>query len=142
QTDSRGTIICDNHGRTSRPKIFAVGDCSGGPLLAHKAQRDGIVAAEAICGRPSTRDQKTVPAVIFSDPEIAYCGLSEPEAIAAGHDIRIGRFPFAALGRALTQRAAEGMVKLIADRSTEQVLGVGIVGPAASELIAEATLAV
>jgi len=140
--DARGFITCDDQGRTNRPEIYSVGDCSGGPLLAHKARRDGIVAAEAICGRAARRDQKTVPAVIFSDPEIAYCGLSEPEAIAASREIKIGRFPFAALGRAVTQRAADGMVKLIADRTTEQVLGVGIVGPSASELIAEATLAV
>jgi dihydrolipoamide dehydrogenase len=142
ETDARGFILCDDRGRTARPEIFAVGDCSGGPLLAHKARRDGIVAAEAICGQPSRRDQRTVPAVIFSDPEVAYCGMSEPEATAAGREIRIGRFPFAALGRAVTQRAAEGFVKLIADQTTEQVLGVGIVGPSASELIAEATLAV
>jgi dihydrolipoamide dehydrogenase len=142
ETDSRGFITCDTQGRTSRPEIFAIGDCSGGPLLAHKARRDGIVAAEVICGRAVSRDQKTVPAVIFSDPEIAYCGLSEPDAIAAGRDIKIGWFPFVALGRALTQRSADGMVKLIADAATEQVLGVGIVGPSASELIAEATLAV
>lgn len=142
QTDSRGYVTCDNQGRSSRSEIFAVGDCSGGPLLAHKARRDGIVAAEVICGRSSARDQKTVPAVVFSDPEIATCGLSEPEAIAAGREVKIGRFPFVALGRALTQRATDGFVKLIADRATEQILGVGIVGPSASELIAEATLAI
>ncbi len=142
QTDARGFIVCDAQGRTSRSEIFAVGDCSGGPLLAHKARRDGLVAAEAICGQSSTRDQLTVPAVVFSDPEIAYCGISESEAVSAGHEILIGRFPFAVLGRAATQRAPEGLVKLIADRATEQVLGVGIVGPSASELIAEATLAI
>jgi dihydrolipoamide dehydrogenase len=141
-TDSRGFILCDEQGRTNQPSIFAIGDCTPGPMLAHRARRDGLVAAEAICGIQSRRDQKVVPAVIFCDPEIATCGLSEPEANAAGQAVRIGRFPFAALGRAVTQRAAEGMVKLIADSNTDRVLGVGIVGPCASELIAEATLAI
>ncbi len=142
-TDGRGTIVCDDQGRTNRPEFFSVGDCSGGPLLAHKARRDGIVAAEAICGHAaSSRSQKTVPAVIFSDPEIAYCGLNESDAMAAGRDIQVTRFPFAALGRAHTHRATDGMVKLIADRRSDEILGVGIVGPCASELIAEATLAV
>jgi dihydrolipoamide dehydrogenase len=141
-TDTRGFIECDDQGRTNQPAIFAIGDCSPGPLLAHKARRDGIVAAEVICGMPAHRNQKTIPAVIFCDPEIASCGLSEPESAAAGREIKVGRFPFAAVGRAVTHRAPDGMVKLIADRATEQVLGVGIVGPCASELIAEATLAV
>ena len=141
-TDERGFIRCDAQGRTSQPTVFAIGDCSGGVMLAHKARRDGIVAAEAICGQASTRDQTAVPAVIFSDPEIAYCGQGELEARAAGREIKVTRFPFAALGRAVLHRAPEGMVKLICDRDDERVLGAGIVGVCASELIAEATLAV
>jgi dihydrolipoamide dehydrogenase len=140
--DARGFIPCDDQGRTGQPTIFAIGDCSPGPLLAHKARRDGLVAAEAICGLPSRRNQKTIPAVIFCDPEIAYCGLSESEAVSISRDVKVSRFPFVALGRAVTQRATDGMVKLVCDRATEQILGAGIVGPGASELIAEATLAV
>jgi dihydrolipoamide dehydrogenase len=138
----RGFIPCDDQGRTNQPTIFAIGDCSPGPLLAHKARRDGIVAAEAIAEMPSRRNQKAVPAVVFCDPEIATCGLSEAEAAAGGREVSVGRFPFAALGRAITQRKAEGMVKVIADRATGQIVGAGIVGPGASELIGEATLAV
>ena len=142
RTDSRGFIPCDDQGRTRVAHLFAVGDCCAGPMLAHKARRDGTVAAEVTCGRPAPRSGRIVPAVIFSDPEIAYCGMTEAQASEKGLAVSVGRFPFAALGRALTQRSADGLAKIVADQATGQVLGVGIVGPSASELIAESTLAV
>jgi dihydrolipoamide dehydrogenase len=141
-TDARNYLVTDLQGRTSIRHIFAAGDCAGGALLAHKARRDGVVAAEVIAGQASSCFQHAVPAVIFTDPEIAYCGLSEDQARAAGHEVVVGRFPFGALGRALIHRAKEGLVKIVTDGKRDEVLGVGIVGPGASELMGEAVLAV
>lgn len=138
----KGFIKIDEQCRTSQKHIFAIGDCSGQPMLAHRARRQGIVAAEVCAGKPSAFDNRTVPAVVFSDPEIAYCGMSEDEAKKAGHEVRIGRFRFAALGRAMTLGETDGLVLIVADAKTEAVLGVRMVGPHVSELIGEATLAV
>jgi dihydrolipoamide dehydrogenase len=124
------------------PHIFAIGDVAGTPLLAHKASHEGEVVAEVIAGRPAAVDYKAVPAVIFTDPEIATVGLTEAQARAQGIPYRVGRFPFAALGRAQILQETEGFVKVIAEEGTGLVLGVEIVGPEASTLIAEATLAV
>jgi dihydrolipoamide dehydrogenase len=128
--------------RTINPHVYAIGDVAGPPMLAHKASHEGIVAAEAICGLKSAADWRTVPAVIFTDPEIAYAGMSESEAQQAGYKTLIGRFPFAALGRALTLGETDGFIKIIADAETKVVLGVQIVGPEASTLISEAVLAI
>lgn len=142
QSDPKGFIKTDAQMRTSVPHIYAIGDVAGPPLLAHKASHEGIVAAEVICGLPSAADWHTVPAVIFTDPEIAYAGMSEAEAQQAGYKTLIGKFPFAALGRALTMGETDGFIKIIADAETKVVLGVQIVGPEASTLISEGVLAI
>ncbi|MCS7198120.1 MAG: dihydrolipoyl dehydrogenase [Candidatus Bipolaricaulota bacterium] len=142
QPDTKGFLKTDRQMRTGVPHIYAIGDVAGPPLLAHKASHEGIVAAEAICGHQSAADWQTVPAVIFTDPEIAYAGLSEAEARQAGYKTITGKFPFAALGRALTLNETDGFVKIIADAETKVVLGVQIVGPEASTMISEAVLAI
>ncbi len=140
--DEKGFLKVDEQRRTSNPHVYAIGDVAGPPMLAHKASHEGLVAAEAICGLPSAADWQTVPAVIFTDPEIAYVGLSEAEARKAGFTPLIGRFPFAALGRAISMNETEGFIKIIADQETNVVLGVQIIGPEASNLISEAALAI
>lgn len=142
QPDPKGFLKTDAQMRTNNPHVYAIGDVAGPPLLAHKASHEGIVAAEAICGHKSAADWQTVPAVIFTDPEIAYAGLSEAEAQQAGYKTIVGKFPFAALGRALTLGETDGFIKIIADAETKVVLGVQIVGPEASTLISEAVLAI
>lgn len=137
----RGYIEVDRQCRTNIPSLYAIGDLVAGPALAHKASYEGKVAAEAIAGRPSAVDYKAIPAVIFSDPEIASVGLTEAEAKNQGHKVSVGKFPFAANGRALSLNAAEGFVKVVADENG-LVLGVQIVGPEASDLIAELGLAI
>jgi dihydrolipoamide dehydrogenase len=141
-TDKRGHVIVDSRLRTNVPSIYAIGDLTGPPYLAHRASKQGIVAAEVIAGEPSAFDVQAMPAAIFSDPEIATVGLSEAEARAKGKDVSVGRFPFSVLGRALAQDAPEGLVKVVADKKTGLLLGVGIVGARASDLIAEAALAI
>jgi len=138
----RGFIRVNGQLQTSNPHIYAIGDVAGQPMLAHKASHEGIVAAEIIAGQPSGPDWQAVPAVIFTDPEIAYCGLSERQAQEQGFKPLIGKFPFAALGRAVTMSESEGFVKIIAGAASKQVLGVRIVGPEASNLISEAALAI
>lgn len=138
----KGFITIDDQCRTSVPHLFAIGDCAGQPMLAHRARRQGIVAAEVVAGHKSAFDNRTIPAVIYSDPEVATCGYSEEEAKKAGHEVKVGRFRFAALGRAKSLNDEEGMVIVIADAKTETVLGVRMAGPHVAELIGEATLAV
>lgn len=138
----KGLIQVDKQGRTSVGHIFAIGDVVPGPALAHKASYEGKVAAEAAAGEASEVDYRVIPAVVFSDPEIAVVGLSESEAKEKGLDVVTGRFPFAANGRALSLGDAEGFVKLVADKSSGELLGAQIVGPEASDLIAEAALAI
>jgi dihydrolipoamide dehydrogenase len=140
--DKRGHIIVDQRCRTNVPSIYAIGDVTGPPYLAHRASKQGLVAAEVIAGEPSAFDVQAMPAAIFSDPEIATVGLSEAEAGARGKEVSVGKFPFSVLGRALAQDAPEGLVKVIADKKTGLLLGVGIVGARASDLIAEAALAI
>jgi dihydrolipoamide dehydrogenase len=140
--DPKGHIVIDEQCRTNVPSIFAIGDCTGNPYLAHRAKRQAIVAAEVIAGHKAAFDNRTIPAVVFSDPEIAYCGLSEEEAKKAGYDVKVGRFRFGASARAKTLDQQEGFVNVIADAKTEVVLGVRMVGPNVSELLGEATLAV
>jgi dihydrolipoamide dehydrogenase len=138
----RGHIKVDRQLRTSNPHIFAIGDVIGPPFLAHKATKEGLTAAEVIAGHPVELDYRALPSAIFTDPEIATVGLQEPEAVAQGKRVRIGRVPFAAIGRALTTGEYDGFVKLIADPETKILLGATVVGPDASDLISELTLAI
>jgi len=139
----RGRFVqVDERCRTADPRIYAVGDVTGEPMLAHRAMRQGKVAAEALAGRPAAFDNVAIPAVVFTDPEIAWCGLSEAQAKDQGLTVKIAKFQWAASGRAATIGRSDGLTKLVADASSGRVLGVGIVGPGAGELIAEATLAV
>jgi dihydrolipoamide dehydrogenase len=141
-TDARGVIAVDERCRTADPHLYAVGDVTGEPMLAHRAMRQGKVVAEAIAGRPAAFDNVAVPAVVFTDPEIAWCGVTESEAERAGRAVKIARFAWAASGRAATLGRADGLTKLVADPDSGRVIGVGIVGPGAGELIAEGALAV
>lgn len=140
--DKRGFVIADDHLRTNVPGIYALGDLIGGMMLAHKATKEGEVVAEVIAGHKAAFDVRAIPAVVFTDPEIATVGLTEDEAKAKGHKLKVGKFPFAALGRALSVNDTEGFCKVIADADTGELLGVHIVGNGASDLIAEATLAI
>lgn len=142
KTDKKGFIQVNEKMQTNIPHIYSIGDVVGGPLLAHKAYREAKVAAETIADIPSAFDNFVIPAVIYTDPEIAWAGISEREAKEKNIDIVVGTFPFHASGRALTLDAPEGFVKTIADRETKRVLGVEIVGMDASELISEAALAI
>jgi dihydrolipoamide dehydrogenase len=140
--DRRGFIEVNPCGRTAEEHIFAIGDVTPGPMLAHKASREGKVAAEVIANSPSTFDHRAIPAVVFTDPELAWTGLTEREAAEQGLEVTVGRFPLLASGRARTLGRTEGMVKIISDPDSGRILGVGMVGPHVSELIAEGTLAV
>jgi dihydrolipoamide dehydrogenase len=140
--DGHGVLAVDERGRTADPSIWAVGDVTGEPMLAHRAMRQGKVVAEAIADRPAAFDNVAVPAVVFTDPEVAWCGLTEAAAARAGREVKIARFQWAASGRAATIGRSDGLTKLVVDPESGRVLGVGIVGPGAGELIAEATLAV
>jgi len=137
-----GFVEVDGQGRTAEPSIWAIGDLVGQPMLAHKATHEGRVAAEAIAGHKVAFEPQAIPAVVFTDPEVAWCGLTEDQAKAAGRAVRVVRFPWAASGRAATQGRDDGVTKLLIDPDSERVLGVGIAGPGAGELIAEGVLAV
>ena len=139
----RGRFVqVDERCRTEDPRIYAVGDVTGEPMLAHRAMRQGKVAAEAVAGRLAAFDNVAIPAVVFTDPEIAWCGLSEAQAKGQGLTVKVAKFQWAASGRAATIGRSDGLTKLVADAASGRVLGVGIVGPGAGELIAEASLAV
>lgn len=138
----RAWIKTDTQLKTSVPGVYAIGDCTTGLMLAHKASHDGEVVAEVIAGHHAYNDAKTVPAVVFTDPEVATAGLMEHEARAKGFELKVGKVPFAAIGRALTTGETEGFVKVIADAKDNRILGVTICGPHASDLISEAVLAV
>jgi dihydrolipoamide dehydrogenase len=140
--DERGFIVVNEQMRTDEPSIFAIGDVAGEPMLAHKASHEGRVAAEVIAGEKSVFAPRAIPAVVFTDPEIAWAGLTETQAQKAGRPVTIAKFPWAASGRALTLDRLDGLTKLVVDPSTERILGVGLVGPNAGELIAEGVLAI
>lgn len=140
--DERGFIQTDIQKRTAEPNIFAIGDVVGNPMLAHKASHEGIVAVEAIAGEKSAFEPNAIPAVVYTDPEVAWCGITENEAKEKGMDVAVMRFPWAASGRAISMDRTDGMTKLIIDKETERVLGMGVVGPGAGELIAEGVVAV
>jgi len=137
-----GFIEVNKQLQTNDPAIYAIGDVVGEPMLAHKATHEGRTAVEAIAGHRVAFEPSAIPAVVFTDPEIAWCGLTETEAQKESRDIKVAKFPWAASGRAMTLDRTEGMTKLILDPQTERVLGVGIVGAGAGELIAEGVLAV
>ena len=138
----RGFIEVNKQLRTDDPTIYAIGDVVGEPMLAHKASHEGRTAVEAIAGHKVAFEPNAIPAVVFTDPEIAWCGLTETQAQKESREIKVAKFPWAASGRALTLDRPEGLTKLLIDPQTERVLGVGIVGVGAGELIAEGVLAV
>ena len=140
--DDGGSIQADRRQATEDSAILAVGDVVGEPMLAHKATREGIVAAEVLAGEPAEFDNRAIPAVVFTDPEVAWCGLTETEAEQTGQRVRVARFPWKASGRAVTLGRPAGLTKLLFDPETERVLGMGIAGAGAGELIAEGVLAI
>jgi dihydrolipoamide dehydrogenase len=142
KVNQRGFIEVDGQRRTSESSIFAIGDVAGDPMLAHKASHEARVAVEAILGRPSKFEPRAIPAVVFTDPELAWTGLTETEAKQQNRAIEVAKYPWAASGRAATVDRPDGLTKLIIDPETERVLGVGIVGSGAGELISEGTLAI
>jgi dihydrolipoamide dehydrogenase len=140
--DPRGFLIVDRQMRTAQPHIFAIGDIVGQPMLAHKATHEGKVAAEVIAGEKRAFDARVIPSVAYTDPEVAWVGLTESEAKAKGIEYQKGSFPWAASGRSLAQGRDEGFTKLLFDPQTHRVLGGGIVGSSAGELIGEVALAI
>jgi dihydrolipoamide dehydrogenase len=143
EVDSRGFVVVDDQLKTTVPGHYAIGDITGKAMLAHVASHQGLVAVAAISGdREATMSYRSVPAVTFCEPEIASVGVTEAAARAAGHEVVVGRFPFAASGRAQSYGATEGMVKVVADRQFGEILGVHIIGPGAAELIPEGVLAI
>jgi dihydrolipoamide dehydrogenase len=138
----RGFLSIDTQRRTTEPTIYAIGDVAGEPMLAHKASHEGRVAVHAIAGHTVSFEPQAIPAVVFTDPEIAWCGLTETQAKQEGRAIEVARFPWGASGRATTLDRNDGVTKLILDPSTSRILGVGIAGSGAGELIAEGVLAV
>jgi dihydrolipoamide dehydrogenase len=139
--DERGFISVDRQQRTNVGHIFAIGDIVGQPMLAHKATHEGKVAAQVIAGQKSFFDARTIPSVAYTDPEIAWCGLTEEQAKEQGVNYKKGAFPWAASGRALSMGASNGLTKVLFDKETQRVIGAGIIGKNAGELIAEAVLA-
>ncbi len=139
--DTRGFIEVDDECRTSVKGVFAVGDCVRGPMLAHKASEEGVMAADLIAGEIAEMNYEVIPSVIYTAPEIAWVGKTEEEVQKSGRDYKVGTFPFSANGRAKALEQTAGMVKIIAARDDDEILGVHIVGPMAGELIAEAVLA-
>ena len=142
EMDSQGFIKVDKQLRTKNPGIFAIGDAVGGAMLAHKASHEGKVAVQVISGESVDFDQQTIPAVVFTDPEIAWCGLTETEAQEQGREITVAKFPWGASGRATTLGRNDGQTKLIVDPKSQRILGVGLVGSGAGELVAEGVLAI
>jgi dihydrolipoamide dehydrogenase len=142
EVDERGFLVVNKQLQTKDPAIYAIGDVVGEPMLAHKASHEGRTAVEAIAGHKVAFEPNAIPAVVFTDPEIAWCGLTETQARDQGREIKVAKFPWAASGRAMTIDRAEGMTKLIFDPESERVLGMGIVGAGAGELIAEGVVAV
>jgi len=142
RVNERGFVVVDEQMRTDEPSIFAIGDIVGEPMLAHKASHEGRVAAEVISGENVAFQPKAIPAVVFTDPELAWAGLTEAQAQKEGRKITVAKFPWGASGRAATLDRSDGLTKLIIDPDTERILGVGIVGPGAGEMIAEGVLAI
>ena len=137
----KGKVLVNERMETGIPDLYAAGDVVGGVLLAHKASAEGIVAAENALGGNSTMDYKVIPSCIFSHPEVASVGLSEKKAKEEGAEIKVGKFPFRALGKAQALGRFEGLVKIVAEAESDEILGVHIIGPQATDLIAEGALA-
>jgi dihydrolipoamide dehydrogenase len=137
----RGEIVVDDQMRTNVPNVFAIGDAIGGKLLAHKAEEEGVVAAEVIAGKPARMHYRSIPSVVYTWPEVASVGLTEEEVKQSGREYRAGKFPFSANGRARTMGESAGFVKFIADAKTDALLGAHLVGPNVSELVAEVVMA-
>jgi dihydrolipoamide dehydrogenase len=142
KVDQNGFIETNGQRRTAEPSIFAIGDVAGEPMLAHKASHEARVAVEAIAGHKVVFEPLAIPAVVFTDPEVAWAGLTEAQAKSEGREVEIAKFPWGALGRAITIDRPDGLTKLVLEPKTGRVLGVGIVGSGAGELIAEGALAV
>jgi dihydrolipoamide dehydrogenase len=142
EVDDRGFVLVDEQRRTSDRRMFAVGDVVGGMMLAHKAMHEGRVAAESMAGEPAAFDAQAIPAVVYTDPQLAWAGLMETQAALEGKEVKVSRFPWAASGRALTMGVPEGLTKMVFEPGTERILGVGIVGREAGEMIAEGVLAI
>ncbi len=142
KVDAQGFIETDGQRRTAESSIFAIGDVAGEPMLAHKASHEARVAIEAIAGHKAVFEPQAIPAVVFTDPEIAWCGLTEAQAVEQGITIEVAKFPWAASGRAITIDRPEGLTKLVLEPKSGRVLGVGIAGAGAGELIAEGVLAI
>jgi dihydrolipoamide dehydrogenase len=142
EIDEKGFVVVDAQRRTKELTIYAIGDVAGEPMLAHKASHEGLIAAEAVAGHKVAFEPRAIPAVVFTDPEIAWCGLTETQAKSQKRSVEIVRFPWRASGRATTLGRNDGLTKLLIDPETERVLGMGIAGPGAGELIAEGVLAV
>jgi dihydrolipoamide dehydrogenase len=140
--DDRGFVVVNSHQQTEDPNIYAIGDIAGGVMLAHKAHKEARIAVENICGEPAAFENITIPAVVFTDPDLAWCGLTESEAREKGIKVEVAKFPWTASGRALSFDRTDGMTKLIIEPETERILGVGIVGHGAGELIAEGVVLV
>jgi dihydrolipoamide dehydrogenase len=137
----RGEILVDDQQRTNLPNVYAIGDCTPGPMLAHKAEEEGVVAAEVIAGKPVHTHHRTVPGVVYTWPEIAVVGLTEQQVKESGREYKVGKFPFSANGRARTAGATTGFVKFVSDARTDEILGCHMIGPNVSELITEVVLA-
>jgi dihydrolipoamide dehydrogenase len=140
--NEKGFVVCDRKQRTNDPHILAIGDVAGEPMLAHKANREAHVAVETILGEPAEFDNAAIPAVVFTDPEIAWAGLTETQAKAQGIEVNVVRFPWGASGRAQSLDRTEGLTKFLCEPGTDRILGVGICGPGAGELISEGVLAI
>jgi len=140
--DEKGYVGVDDRQRTADDRIFAVGDVTGGMLLAHKATREGKVAAEVIAGKPSAFDVRAMPAVVYTDPQIAWCGMTEEQARKENRKVKVQRFPWKFSGRATTMGAPQGLTKIIVEPETGRILGVGITGRDTEGLIAEGVLAI
>ena len=137
----RGEIIVDDQQHTNLPNVYAIGDVCGGKLLAHKAEEEGVVAAEVIAGKPVHMHHRTIPGIVYTWPEIATIGQTEQEVAASGRAYRVGKFPFSANGRARTMGETQGFVKFVVDKDTDEILGAHMIGPNVSDLMAEVVLA-
>src|SRR3954465_11076748 len=137
----RGEILVDDQLKTNLPNVYAIGDCVPGPMLAHKAEEEGVIAAEVIAGKPVHMHYKSIPGVVYTWPEIAVVGLTERQVKESGREYRVGKFPFSANGRARSMGDTTGFVKFIADARTDELLGAHLIGPNVSELVAEIVLA-
>jgi len=142
KVNDRGFVVVNEQQRTADPHILAIGDVAGEPMLAHKASHEGKVAAEVLAGRPAAFEPQAIPAVVFTDPEIAWAGLTSEDVKRTGRDVAVAQYPWQASGRAIAIGRTDGLTKWLIDPSTDRVLGCGIVGAGAGELIAEAVVAI